>query len=56
MYTMLTCPKCHRTYESYVTACDIKTGGCGYEVPQEAPAAPAVEQPANPDEGTGSSG
>lgn len=41
MYTMLTCPICHRMFEAAVTECSIKLGGCGYVVPQAKAAEPA---------------
>lgn len=40
MYTMLICPICHRMFETSVTECAIKVGGCGYIVPQAKPAEP----------------
>lgn len=38
MFTMIQCPKCHRSYDNAVTNCDPADGGCGWIVPQEAPA------------------
>lgn len=42
MYTMLTCPICHRMFETHVTECAVKLGGCGYVVPQAKAVKPAA--------------
>lgn len=43
MFTMLTCPKCHRMFESPTAECVVKAGGCGYVVPQTTPTEPVTE-------------